>query len=42
MANEISAIIVARKGSKRIPSKSLLKLNSESLILRKIRQLKIA
>lgn len=40
MANEISAIIVARKGSKRIPSKSLLKLNGESLILRKIRQLK--
>ena len=37
---EITAVIVARKGSKRIPSKSLLKLNGESLIERKIKQLK--
>ena len=36
---EVSAIIVARKGSKRIKSKSLLKLNGESLIERKIHQL---
>ena len=36
---EISAIIVARKGSKRIKSKSLLKLNGETLIERKIPQL---
>ena len=38
--NEVSAIIVARKGSVRIQSKCLLKLNRESLIERKIRQLK--
>lgn len=37
---EVTAVIVARKGSKRIPSKSLLKLNGESLIERKINQLK--
>ncbi len=37
---EVTAVIVARKGSKRIPSKSLLKLNGESLIERKIKQLK--
>ena len=36
---EICAVIVARGGSKRIPRKSLLKLNGESLIARKIRQL---
>lgn len=36
---EVSAIIVARKGSKRIKSKSLLKLNGETLIERKIHQL---
>ena len=36
---EISAVIVARGGSVRIPSKSLLKLNNESLIERKIHQL---
>ena len=36
---EICAIIVARGGSKRIPKKSMLKLNGESLIARKIRQL---
>lgn len=36
---EVSAIIVARGGSVRIPSKSLLKLNGESLIERKIHQL---
>lgn len=37
--NEITAIIVARKGSVRIPSKSLLKLDGISLIERKIKQL---
>ena len=37
---EICAVIVARGGSKRIPRKSLLKLNGESLIARKIRQLR--
>lgn len=36
---EVSAVIVARGGSVRIPSKSLLKLNNESLIERKIHQL---
>lgn len=36
---EITAIIVARKGSKRVMSKSLLKLNGESLIERKVHQL---
>ena len=36
---EVSAVIVARGGSVRIPSKSLLKLNGESLIERKIHQL---
>ena len=40
MSVEISAIIVARKGSVRIKSKSLLELNGETLIERKIRQLK--
>lgn len=40
MKKEITAIIVARKGSKRILSKSLLKLNNETLIERKIQQLK--
>ncbi|MDR0646722.1 MAG: hypothetical protein LBG46_07295 [Elusimicrobiota bacterium] len=39
---KISAIIVARKGSIRIPSKNLLKLGGETLIERKIRQLKSA
>ena len=36
---EVSAVIVARGGSVRIPSKSLLQLNNESLIERKIHQL---
>lgn len=36
---EVSAVIVARGGSVRIPSKSLLKLQGESLIERKIHQL---
>lgn len=36
---EVTAVIVARKGSVRIPSKSLLPLCGESLIERKIRQL---
>lgn len=39
MFKEVTAVIVARKGSKRIPSKSLLELNGESLIERKIHQL---
>lgn len=37
---EVTAIIVARKGSKRIESKSMLKLEGETLIARKINQLK--
>jgi len=37
---EVTAIIVARKGSKRIAAKSMLKLAGETLIARKIRQLK--
>lgn len=37
---EVTAIIVARKGSKRIQSKSMLKLEGETLIARKINQLK--
>ena len=37
---EVTAIIVARKGSVRIPSKSLLKIDGISLIERKILQLK--
>lgn len=37
---EVSAVIVARKGSVRIKSKSLLELNGETLIERKIKQLK--
>ena len=40
MKKEVTAVIVARKGSKRIASKSLLKLNNETLIERKINQLK--
>lgn len=36
---EVSAVIVARGGSVRIPSKSLLELDGESLIERKIHQL---
>ena len=38
---EVSAIIVARKGSKRIQAKSMLKLDDETLISRKINQLKL-
>ena len=37
---EVTAIIVARKGSVRVPGKSLLKINGVSLIERKILQLK--
>ncbi|MDW2974472.1 MAG: acylneuraminate cytidylyltransferase family protein [Alphaproteobacteria bacterium] len=37
--NEVTAVIVARGGSVRIPSKSLLVLEGESLIERKIHQL---
>lgn len=36
---EISAIIVARKGSERIKNKSMLKLDGKTLIARKIHQL---
>lgn len=37
---EITAVIVARKGSIRIPSKNLLPLGEDTLISRKIKQLK--
>lgn len=37
---EVTAIIVARKGSVRVPSKNMLPLGAETLISRKIRQLK--
>ena len=37
---EVTAIIVARKGSKRVKEKSLLKIDGVSLIERKIQQLK--
>ena len=37
---EVSAIIVARKGSVRVPSKNKLKLGNDTLISRKIKQLK--
>ncbi len=37
---EVTAIIVARKGSKRIQAKSMLQLDGETLIARKVRQLK--
>lgn len=37
---EISAVIVARKGSVRVPNKNMLVLGKETLIARKIRQLK--
>jgi len=37
---EVTAIIVARKGSKRVKAKSLLELNGETLIARKVKQLK--
>lgn len=37
---EVTSIIVARKGSVRVPGKSLLKIDGISLIERKIRQLK--
>ena len=40
MKPEVSAVIVARKGSVRVKSKSLLKLNGETLIERKIKQLR--
>lgn len=36
---EVTAIIVARKGSVRVPSKNMLPLGKETLISRKIRQL---
>lgn len=37
---EVTAIIVARKGSVRIPSKNMLPLGNDTLISRKIKQLK--
>lgn len=37
---EVTAVIVARKGSVRVPSKNMLPLGNETLISRKIRQLK--
>lgn len=37
---EVTAVIVARKGSRRIPRKSLSLVGSEPLLVRKIRQLK--
>ncbi len=40
LSKEVTAVIVARKGSKRVKSKSLLKLDGETLIARKIKQLK--
>lgn len=40
MEQEVTAVVVARKGSIRIPSKSLLKLGNDTLIARKIKQLK--
>ena len=36
---EVTAVVVARRGSKRIPNKSLLRVGGESLIERKIKQL---
>jgi CMP-N-acetylneuraminic acid synthetase len=42
MKTEITAIIVARNGSVRIKSKSMLKLDNETLISRKIKQLQAA
>jgi CMP-N-acetylneuraminic acid synthetase len=42
MRTEITAIIVARKGSVRVKSKSMLKLGNETLISRKIKQLQAA
>ena len=39
---EVTAVVVARKGSIRIPSKSMLKICNETLISRKIKQLKNA
>lgn len=37
---EVSAIIVCRKGSVRVPSKNLLPIGNETVLSRKIRQLK--
>ena len=37
---EVTAVIVARKGSVRVPCKNMLPLGNETLISRKIRQLK--
>ena len=39
---EVTAVIVARKGSVRVPSKNLLPLGDDTLISRKIKQLKQA
>lgn len=40
MSSEVTAIIVARKGSVRVANKALQTINGESLIVRKIKQLK--
>lgn len=37
---KIAALVPVRAGSKRIPNKNLAKLNNESLVARKVRQLK--
>lgn len=42
MKNEVSAVVVARGGSVRMQKKSLLKIGQETLIERKIRQLRSA
>jgi|SaaInlStandDraft_3_1057020.scaffolds.fasta_scaffold49638_2 CMP-N,N'-diacetyllegionaminic acid synthase len=41
MKKEVSAVIVARAGSIRVPNKALREINGESLIVRKIKQLKL-
>lgn len=41
MSSEVTAIIVARKGSVRVKNKALQTINGESLIERKIKQLKL-
>ena len=40
MKQEVSAVIVARKGSVRVPCKNMLPLGNDTLISRKIKQLK--
>lgn len=38
--SEVTAVIVARKGSVRVPNKNMMKLGEDTLIARKIKQLK--